>query len=85
VTINKIKNILEMEIPLENIEVNCGIYEFYEENGKSIGISYENIDGRFVYIFNLFLNGEYINIAGAYESIYDAAEEIMKKWNEFKS
>ena len=81
-TIKEMKNIFIMEIPLEGIEVDSGIYEFYEEKNKSIGISYENIEGRYVYIFNLFINGEYINIDGEYKSIYDAIENVTKIWNE---
>lgn len=82
-TTKEMKNIFAMEIPLESIEVDSGIYEFYEEKDKSIGISYENIEDRYVYIFNLFINGEYINIDGEYKCIYDAIENITKIWNKY--
>ena len=54
------------------------------ENNKSIGISYEDIDGELVYIFNIFVNDEYINIDGEYESIYDAVEIVTNEWNKWQ-
>lgn len=82
-TIKEMEDIFT-EIPLEEIAVDSGIYEFYEEKKKSIGVSYEYTEGRYVYIFNLFLDGEYINIDGEYEKIYDAIEKVTETWNKWK-
>ena len=83
-TIKEMEDIFTMEIPLEGLAVNAGIWEFHVENNKSIGISYEDIDGKLVYIFNIFVNDEYININGEYESIYDAVEAVTNEWNKLK-
>lgn len=83
-TFKKMEDIFTMEIPLEGLAVDSGIYEFHVENNKSIGISYECIEDRLVYIFNIFLDGEYINIYGEYESIYDAVEIVTNEWNKWQ-
>ena len=83
-TVKEMENIFTLEIPLKSIVIDSGIYEFYEEKNKSIGISYENIEKIPVYIFNLFINEEYINIEGEYESIYDAIENVTKAWNSWQ-
>lgn len=80
-TIKEMENIFTMEIPLESLVVDSGIYEFHFEGDKSIGISYEHIEGSLVYIFNIFLGDEYINIGGEFESIYDAIETVTEEWN----
>ena len=49
----------------------------------SIGISYEHSeDGNKVYIFNVFVCGEYINVDGEYKTIHDGIPELLKVWNE---
>lgn len=83
-TIEQMECIFTHKIPLEGLALDSGIWEFYIENDKSIGISYENIDGRLVYIFNLFVRYEYINISGEYESIYDALEIVTNEWNRWQ-
>jgi len=83
-TIEQMERIFTNEIPLEGLAVDSGIWEFHIENDKSIGISYENIDGRLVYIFNLFVRYEYINISGEYESVYDALENVTNEWNKWQ-
>lgn len=82
-TVKEMENIFTMEIPLEGLMVDSGIWEFHIENNKSIGISYEDIDGKLVYIFNIFIDDEYINIGGEYESIYDAVEIVTNEWNKW--
>lgn len=82
--IKEMETIFSMEIPLEGLVVDSGIWEFHMENNKSIGISYEDIDGELVYIFNIFVNDEYINIDGEYESIYDAVEIVTNEWNKWQ-
>lgn len=83
-TAKEMEDIFTTEIPLEGLAVDSGIWEFHVENNKSIGISYEDIDGKLVYIFNIFINDEYININGEYESIYDAVEAVTNEWNKLK-
>lgn len=48
-----------------NQMLNCGIYEteLFGDTDVSFGCSYELIDGEFVYIYNIFVGGEYINIS----------------------
>jgi len=82
-TIKEMENIFTMEIPLEGLAVDSGIWEFHVENNKSIGISYEDIDGKLVYIFNIFVDDEYINIDGEYENIYDAVKIVTNEWNKW--
>ena len=55
-TVKEMDNILSDDIPLDKLILDNGIYEFYEENQMSIGVSYEHVDIKYVgYIFNLFL------------------------------
>ena len=82
-TMEEMEQIFMIEIHLEGLEINSGIWEFHEEGNKSIGVSYENIEGNLVYIFNLFVDGEYVNVCGEYDSIYDAVEEVVKAWNKY--
>ena len=83
ITVKEMKNIFETEIPLESLTVDSGIYEFHMEDEKSIGVSYEHVEGKPVYIFNIFLGDEYVNISGEYESIFDAAETVTNEWNKW--
>lgn len=90
-TEKEMEQILKNEIPLESLEVDSGIWEFYEENDMSIGVSYEHIDEHIGlgthcvgYIFNLFVKGEYINISGEYESIFDAVKILTEEWNKWQ-
>lgn len=82
-TNKEMENIFKNEIPLKELVVDSGIFEFHEENGKSIGVSYEhNENGNLIYIFNIFLGEEYVNITGEFKNIYDAVEFVTKEWNE---
>ena len=68
ITEKEMETILQNEIPLD-LEVDSGIFEFHECGNVSIGVSYEHIGlGTHYagYIFNLFVNGEYINIPSSY-------------------
>lgn len=78
-----LENLLKNEIPLDKLVLNAGIYEFYQDGERSLGVSYEcNDDGDNVYIFNVFLNGEYVNVDGEYANICDCIPELLKTWNE---
>lgn len=84
-TIEEMKTIFTTEIPLNELVVDSGIYEFHDENGKGIGVSHETSEetGNLVYVFNIFLDDEYINISGEFESIYDAVEIVANEWNKW--
>lgn len=86
-TENEMEQILQNEIPLESLVVDSGICEFHEEDGVSIGVSYEHIGlGTHCvgYIFNLFAGDEYISISGEYESIFDAVKILTEEWNKLQ-
>ena len=86
-TEREMEQILQNEIPLESLVVDSEIWEFHEEDGMSIGVSYEHIGlGTHCigYIFNLFVRGEYINISGEYESIFDAVKILTEEWNKWQ-
>ena len=86
-TEKEMEQILQNEIPLESLVVDSEIWEFHEEDGMSIGVSYEHIGlGTHCigYIFNLFVRGEYINISGEYESIFDAVKILTEEWNKWQ-
>lgn len=86
-TEKEMEQILQNEIPLESLVVDSEIWEFHEENEISIGVSYEHIGlGTHCvgYIFNLFVRGEYINISGEYESIFDAVKILTEEWNKWQ-
>lgn len=83
-TVKEMEDIFAMEIPLEGLTVDSGIYEFHVKNHKSIGVSYEYIDDKPVYVFNIFLGNEYINICGEFKSIYDAVETVTNEWNKWQ-
>lgn len=88
-TVEKMKQILTDEVPWEEVKKrkNKGIYEFYEQNGKSLGISYEDIDGeKDVYIYNIFLGDDiYINISnrGTKDNpiTNELLNELVLEWN----
>lgn len=82
-TVTEMKKILQTEIPINELVVDNGIYEFYFDNKKSIGVSYEYIDdtGYPVYIFNIFVNDNYNNVPGAYCNVCDAASDLTEAWN----
>ena len=83
-TETEMEEILKTEISLELLEVDAGIYEFHFDGKMSIGISYEQAGletDHTVYTFNLFVNSEYINISGYYDSIYVAVKILTVEWN----
>ena len=84
-TVQDLTKIFDNNLQAETLERDAGIYEFYSEtiNHKelSIGVSYETIGEYTGYIFNLFADGEYINIPCCFHSIYDAIEAVADEWD----
>lgn len=87
-TIEKMRKIIMESVPFSQLEKNRGIYEFYNDNEseKSLGISYEDIDDKKdVYIYNIFIGSEYINISGEGTKKNplpnDILEQLVKEWN----
>lgn len=64
--LNTIKGFIKTEIDRESMVIDEGIHETGEyAPGITIGCSYEHDDdGEEVYIYNLFVRGEYVNIGG---------------------
>lgn len=66
------RRVFEENLPFLELEKNSGIYELYVDGRISIGVSYEDIEKfegewlKDVYVFNLFVDGEYVNIEGEY-------------------
>lgn len=88
-TFKEMENIFKTEIPLNELVLDSGIYEFHsevskynKEDIKSIGVSYECIDGKNIYYFNIFVNDQYIDI-GEFDSIYNAIEDVTNEWNNY--
>lgn len=91
-TKEQMKEIINNEVPFSDLQKNKGIFEFHfvmnEVKGyeKSIGISYEDIDDETdVYIYNIFLGDEYINISnrGTKENPIpdEVIQELIDEWN----
>ena len=79
--------VFDTHIDLEFLEtyLDKGIYVFYIEWNKYIGVSYEtNEEGSVGYIFNLFLGDEYINVCGFYANIFDAVDAVTEAWNKLE-
>lgn len=85
-TKQEIEEILTKAKP--DIKFDIGIYEIYQEDEISIGVSYEEIEvdnqPNIGYIVNLFVKDEYINISGTYLNLLDAAEELTTVWNQWQ-
>ena len=79
ITEKEMEAILQNEIPLD-LEVDSGILEFHKCGNVSLGVSYEHVG----YIFNLFVNGEYINIPSFYNNICDATKVLTEEWNRWQ-
>lgn len=87
-TIEEMRKIIMGNVPFSQLEKNRGIYEFYNDNEseKSLGISYEDIDDKKdVYIYNIFIGSEYVNISGEGTKENplpnDILEQLVKEWN----
>lgn len=83
ITEKEMETILQNEIPLD-LEVDSGIFEFHECGNVSIGVSHEHIGlGTHCvgYIFNLFVNGEYINIPSSYNNICEVTKVLTEGEN----
>lgn len=81
--------IIDKNLPTSTVlEKNSGIVEFYVEGNKSIGVSFEDIEEeKDVFIYNIFVNGEYINIPG-YGTLKnpmprEVLYNLMHEWNKF--
>lgn len=67
-----VRGIVYKNVPFGELKKDSGIFEFYSDGRLSIGISYEDIEKyegellRDVYIFNVFIDGEYVNIEGEF-------------------
>ena len=74
-TPDKTKTIVSESIQDVNVRINQGITEIYGSGNQSLGVSYEHWPetGEDIYIFNLFVQDEYINIAGAYRQTPDSS------------
>lgn len=57
---------INKDIPFNNLIKNKGIYETrtLANSSISIGLSYEDEDEKEVYIYNVFVEDQYINISG---------------------
>lgn len=71
------------QIKKEDLLIDNGIFVFHCENDRSIGVSYEHNEetNELVYIFNLFIGDEYININGEYKSLFDGLNTVLNEWN----
>lgn len=77
-TIKEMEKIIKTKIPFSELGKNSGIYEFYNENNLSIGISYESDDDRNdIYVYNLFCNDNYINISAIGTSKHKYKKEVI--------
>lgn len=90
-TIEKMRGIIETEVKFDELKKNAGITIFYSEGNIDLGVSYE--DGECGekdvdrYIYNLFVDDEYINIPGCgTKECYineDVLHELIEAWNSF--
>lgn len=85
-TVEKMKQIIIDSVPFTQLEKNKGIYEFHIEGGISLGESYEDIDDKKdIYIYNIFIGSEYINICGEGTKEEplpnNVLSELVKEWN----
>ena len=81
----EMEKIFSSEIP-KDLEIDKGIYEFHSDGNKSIGVSYEhfldkNEEYSAGYIFNLFLEDEYINIDGVFDTPEEGIGVVTEMWN----
>lgn len=84
--------IIKEQCPYDDIIKNNGIYEFYFEGKKSIGISFEDgeegVYDKERYIYNLFYGDVYINIcqSGTVKNPLPESvlTEITQEWNKLE-
>lgn len=84
--------IIKEQCPYDDIKKNNGIYEFYFEGKKSIGVSFEDgeegVYDEERYIYNLFYGDVYINIcqSGTVNNPLPEAvlTEITQEWNKLE-
>ena len=90
-TKDDMRRVIELYFRFNHLEKNIGIYEFHQQDGKSLGISYEDIEEdnskREVYIYNIFVGSEYINISGkgtVENPLPDnVLDELVTEWNKY--
>lgn len=81
-TNTRMQEIINKEIPFNDLVKNSGIYEFYQGGSIAVGVSFEEDEmNNDTYIFNLFLQNEYININGTGRN-QETINELVKTWNE---
>ena len=84
--VDQIHSVIMNSVPFEELEKGKGIFEFFKQGDKSIGISYEDIDDeKDVYIYNIFVDDEYTNIGGhgtkTMVVTMDILRELVDVWN----
>ena len=88
-TVEKMKQIINTQVPFSKLIKNEGILIFYVVGIVSVGISYEDDnEGNEYYIYNLFLkDDEYINICGSSnkEELInkETLNELVVAWNRY--
>ena len=89
ITKPQLRHVIEKFLAKTDILNNSGIHEFFESSHHmSLGVSLEDTDtASDVYIYNIFLNGEYVNI-NAHGTVSEPVNsavltEIVTKWNNF--
>lgn len=82
-TTDRMYKLLENSEPALYKDINKGIHEIYTSCNMSIGASYETSEDESVFIVNIFVNKEYMNIAGKYRNLSDAAEILTNTWNDY--
>lgn len=78
-------NLILHNIDFNTIKVNKGIYEFPIKDNITLGVSYEKLDEFLtnMYIFNLFVDKEYINICGEYENPFEAIDILFEEYQKY--
>lgn len=89
-TTQEMKEIVE-KAPFETLKKDEGISEYHQVGDISIGVSYETDEadnGREVYVWNLFLLDDYINISERTSTKERCSSELLKElsemWNELE-
>lgn len=61
-----LKQFIEENVTFDSLTLDQGIFEYDINDRISIGISFESLDEYPYrrYIYNLFFNGEYVNVNG---------------------
>ena len=98
-TTESMKQVIMENVPFSELSKNKGIYEFFEPGDNnpgfkpknmSLGISYEDADDeKDVYVYNIFIGEEYINISGRGSKENplpdDVLSELVETWNSLEA